>query len=870
MRLSARSRLLADRLRSLSVDGLARRIEEIDAWRLLVVAVQLGLVLLVVHLFQIEAGFGFLRLAPLLFFGFLLHAVLPLRWRLPFFTMLSLAGIMVVLGFPHNVGLILIGLVLIGTCHLPIAFRSRVALLLGIGAVLVALRAGWVETSWASLPTLVLPVLGAMFMFRLIIYLYDLRHEKTPASIWERLSYFFMLPNVCFLLFPVVDYQTFRRTHYDTENATTVYQKGVLWMYRGVVHLLLYRLVYYYLLPAPSDVEALGGVLQSMLTTYLLYLRISGQFHLIIGILCLFGFNLPETHRLYFLASSFNDYWRRINIYWKDFMMKIFYFPVLMPLRRWGMTTALVGATAGVFFGTWVLHAYQWFWLRGTFPITAPDMLFWGILGGLVILNALYEAKQGRKRSLAKTKTASLGNALVHAAKVTAMFVSITVLWSLWSSPSVSEWLTLLEKAAHSEATSFVWLALGLAGLVLVGAGLQYLSSRGWQLTLVGSHPSFARSAWATSLGALALLVLGQAEVQARLGERSATVLASLQTEQLNAQDEERMERGYYEGLLDAESYTSALWATQVGRPQEGWDPIMESEAVQPAAGVLVYELRPSYRGFIKDAPFRTNQWGMHDQDYAREKPPRTFRIALLGSSYAMGAGVEAHHTFEALLEERLNREHAGQTYDRYEILNFSVGGYSVLQNVEVARQKMQAFAPDMVFFIAHSTEDRRLGMNLRRLIREQPSIPYAPVQHRLAQTGLAPDDTRPDMQRKLAPHLDEIIRWSFAEIGAISRERDRVPVWIFVPTTDEMDAVDAEQFDLLSRFAREAGFATLSLQGAYAGYEREAVRLTEWDGHLNVTGHRLVAEHLYDALLENDHRLPLSLGTAPPLRDGR
>ena len=75
-----------------------------------------------------------------------------------------------------------------------------------------------------------------------------------------------------------------------------------------------------------------------MISTFLLYVRISGQFHLVIGMLHLFGFNLPETHHRYLLASSFTDFWRRINIYWKDFMMKVFYYPAFFRLRKLGET----------------------------------------------------------------------------------------------------------------------------------------------------------------------------------------------------------------------------------------------------------------------------------------------------------------------------------------------------------------------------------------------------------------------------------------------------------------------------------------------------------------------------------------------------
>ncbi len=51
---------------------------------------------------------------------------------------------------------------------------------------------------------------------------------------------------------------------------------------------------------------------------------------------------------------------------------------------------------------TWFLHAYQWFWLRGTVLFVWQDILFWTILGVLVVVNSLWEAKHGRERKLGK------------------------------------------------------------------------------------------------------------------------------------------------------------------------------------------------------------------------------------------------------------------------------------------------------------------------------------------------------------------------------------------------------------------------------------------------------------------------------------
>ena len=64
------------------------------------------------------------------------------------------------------------------------------------------------------IPDNVLPILASMFMFRMMIYLYELKHVKTPETVVDTLSYFFLLPNFCFMHFPVVDYRTMQRGYF--------------------------------------------------------------------------------------------------------------------------------------------------------------------------------------------------------------------------------------------------------------------------------------------------------------------------------------------------------------------------------------------------------------------------------------------------------------------------------------------------------------------------------------------------------------------------------------------------------------------------------------------------------------------------------
>src|SRR2546427_2281287 len=89
---------------------------------------QLGLLTLLLRQFQIESA-AFLRLALLAFGGFAVHALLPMRYRQPFFLGLSLVGIVLVLDLGNGLSIIGLGLMLIGICHLPLSFRLRGVLL---------------------------------------------------------------------------------------------------------------------------------------------------------------------------------------------------------------------------------------------------------------------------------------------------------------------------------------------------------------------------------------------------------------------------------------------------------------------------------------------------------------------------------------------------------------------------------------------------------------------------------------------------------------------------------------------------------------------------------------------------------------------
>ena len=563
------------------------------------VAAQLGLAIVVIHRFGIQNR-AFLSLCILTFFAFPVNALLPLRRRQPFFVAYSLAAIVLVLGVANGAWVIGLGLLVIALCHLPLSLAARGGLVAAAGLLFGAMRADLLPS---GLPPLVWPILGSMFMFRVVLYLYDRQHEKAPASLASTLAYFFMAPNVCFPLFPVIDYKRFLRNYYN-EDPIRIYQRGMHWTYRGVVHLLGYRLVHSYLTVDPLEVQGFGSIMQFSLSSFLLYLNVSGQFHLIVGMLLLFGFNLPETHHLYYLASSFTDFWRRINIYWKDFMMKVFYYPVHFRLRRFGETKALVLATLVVFAATWILHAYQWFWLRGTLLLEWHDGLFWAVLAALVVAYTLYEARYGRIRSLGGASPSRLELAS-QALGTAATFATICLLWGMWSSPSLSEWLAIWATGGLAWAWTAAAIGALFAGSILLRHAALRRPRTAPARRRAPEAPPFWRLAAAPALGLAVLLALGAKPVYSQLPATVAAAVRSVRSVKLSEQDLEQMERGYYEALM-TNRHNAGLWAVYNRRPVV-WK---TDDHVRLTGDFMEWELRPGVEVPFKGATVKINQCG--------------------------------------------------------------------------------------------------------------------------------------------------------------------------------------------------------------------------------------------------------------------
>ncbi|MGE3513132.1 MAG: hypothetical protein AB7N65_30085, partial [Vicinamibacterales bacterium] len=578
---------------------------------------------------------------------------------------------------------------------------------------------------------------------------------------------------------------------------------------------------------------------QYLITNFLLYLRVSGLFHVIVGMLYLFGFRLSETHNRYLLASSFTDFWRRINIYWKDFMQKVFYYPAVFRLRKLGTTWALVLATLYVFVMTWFLHAYQWFWLRGTMLFVLQDILFWTILGGFVVLNSLYEIKYGRSRSIAaKRRTAK--DFVISVLRTYGTFWFICLLWSFWTTETLADWFSLWSSLGGAMTWDvLVWPAIIL--IVIVLGAIPGDTMRNLKLT-ARPEREWVRERFVTVAALCVLIGVSIERVSTGFGEEVATFVHSIRSGQLSRLDVAKLEKGYYENLLSVDRFNSQLWEVYSRKPAN-WLDVENANLKRFVGGFVQAELIPSFVSKTKYGTISINRWGMRDQDYETARALGSFRAAVLGASSVMGWGVGDGETFEAIVEARLNSELPVEGIHRYEFLNFGIPGYQPPQQLVVLNRAL-GFRPDAVVFVATGREPTRSVSSLVEAVNKRLPIPFPELSAIVSRAGLTPGMEESEATRRLASFRREILQTVYRTVVVRATAAGARPIFVFLPQVRE-GAWQEETPETLD-IAREAGFVVINLEDVYRSHPIEEIRLAEWDDHPNRLGHQIVANRLH------------------------
>lgn len=291
---------------------------------------------------------------------------------------------------------------------------------------------------------------------------------------------------------------------------------------------------------------------------------------------------------------------------------------------------------------------------------------------------------------------------------------------------------------------------------------------------------------------------------------------------------------------------------------------------------VIKYEYRPGYRseGKSYDASHKgyvINNAGFRDYEYEVTKPDGTFRIIALGDSTTAGNGItDVDMTYTKLLEKLLNAE--SQSGKHYEVLNFGVGGYHTMQEVETLRVKGLEYDPDLVLltFCMNDLDLNADGKVAKRLNKvnlqsagQDGSTLYSGllrlsrlvfiVHHRLK---LSRHMTRQDEW-----YVTDVLkgqstaRAGFELLAELQEEHGFRALVLILPGFN--DTFDKYRFgDIHGKVIQAAeglpGITVIDLLPMFAGLDNDGKRFTHDSLHMNEYGHKSMADILLRIIREN------------------
>jgi hypothetical protein len=135
-----------------------------------------------------------------------------------------------------------------------------------------------------------------------------------------------------------------------------------------------------------------------------------------------------------------------------------------------------------------------------------------------------------------------------------------------------------------------------------------------------------------------------------------------------------------------------ALRVLPLGRyrsaPFRQYDPVI---GISLVPNMKVVHSRGCFTGLVE-----TNSWGFRDRARTLDKPPGTFRIALMGDSIVEAVHVQPDQVMNIQMEKLLQQ----QGYHNIEVMDFAVEGIGTTQEMIMYKERVRQFHPDLVIVV--------------------------------------------------------------------------------------------------------------------------------------------------------------------------
>lgn len=656
----------------------------------------------------------------------------------------------------------------------------------------------------------ILPIFGSIFTLRLILYVIELKKNPNLWGWKETISYFLMLPNFTLYIFPLISYEAFCNG-LRSEAKIEIYKKGFHFIAIGALQLLLWKIIRFYFYFPFEKVHSVGEFSLFLILNFLLYIRISGSFHMIVGVLGLYGIDLPRVNNFYLFSTGFSDFWRRINIYFRDFVIKFIFHPCYFYLKKYGHRKSFFTSIILVLFGSWFLHGAIYLFIFGKFRITVGESIFWIIWGLAIFISAYREEKyKPKKISLGKEKK-NVFYALFF--KITVFSFVLTFLWSISTTDDIKRFLTSFLFLQWRGFSDLSWV------LIFPLIGLFGAIYRGY---FEGKNNFISEYHGVIALGSLlAFLFFSPEEFKDLLA--GGTNNSNLSDESLNR----IQNRDYYSGLQT----TRASEIIDQDR-----DYLLGEKILLDAQDFRDKIWNKKINSTFLGHKITTNSWGMIDHEYLLQKPKGAIRLAVLGSCVSMPWAIDQGLEWPKQAERILNQV----IKDKYEIMNFSVPGYSLPNYPIVAELEISKFKPDYLILEVVAGAISQSGYVISRALKKKLSIPYPEIYNTLGirdpKSFVAqnyPEELSPEASIKIAT-------LSLKKLSEIADKMNAKVILVIMPSQlKEQGMKKEENHDALYLAAQKNNFKIIDLSKDFDN--KNIGSLIIKDDNLTREGHAII-----------------------------
>ena len=288
----------------------------------------------------------------------------------------------------------------------------------------------------------------------------------------------------------------------------------------------------------------------------------------------------------------------------------------------------------------------------------------------------------------------------------------------------------------------------------------------------------------------------------------------------------------------------------------------------------LFWKFRPNQTiqsNFFVEGIYQINSYGLRDLEFSKEKPGGTFRVICLGNSCTFGWRVKSEETYPKQLEKLLNTD---LDYKKYEVINAAVTGYSSFQGKRFLREQVLKYKPDIITICygwndllpaAFGIEDKNQKM--------APQI-FLDIQNLLGQTevyrficGLILSRFQVKKTGNSAEMIPRVSPGDYAnnllEITLIASKENIPVIFLTTPIASLESFWGTGKVSKTHQWHQVYNNVILNLPSSNNLYILDIASVFEnrkdvYDDvqndfiHYNPSGHKLIAENLYNFLVEN------------------